>query len=120
MLFVENILLYTSSYLNYTDSIGKGLCCVNRRSNLIFKHSPKTIKRRIRLQERIIDTYLYHYSNKHNFKWSHEPLPKIYDYLKIPKLVMMNIDDQYVRSIIKAQNRIRNELEKIEAFHQLC
>lgn len=121
----DDILLHMSSYLNYGDAVGiHGLSSVNKATNLLFKNSPKILKRRVKIQERVIDTCLYHYD--HNTKnaiidkrisWKHTKLPKIEDYLDIPMWITENIKDEYKQQVIKAQNRIRKDRTLMNQFH---
>lgn len=126
----EDVLLYASSYLSYEDALGHGLSSVNKIISTIFKSSPKIIKRRIRLQKRIIDTFLYHYKHGGKFPlntdgqspylyWKATKLPKVDDYLDIPRWIIDALDEKYVSKIAQAQARIREDQMNLNKFSAL-
>lgn len=122
----EDILLYASSFLSYEDAVGHGISNVNKSISAIFKNSPKIIRRRIKLQKRVIDTYLYHYKHGYKFNytgdngnymyWEHTKLPKIENYLNIPQWIIVGLDEKYLDPLVHAQKRIRNELMSLKKF----
>lgn len=123
MNLTDDIILHASTFLTYGDVIGGrsgGLVSVNKYFNNMFKTSPKIIKRRIKLQEKIIDSFLYHrYCHTRTFletppDWKPEPIPKIKDYLNIPKGILRSVKPPYVSQISDAQKRIRKENRKLD------
>ena len=123
MNLTDDIVLHASTFLTYGDVIGGrsgGLVSVNKYFNNMFKTSPKIIKRRIKLQEKIIDSFLYHrFSNTRAFEerrqdWKPEPIPKIDNYLNIPRGILLSVKPPYVSQISDAQKRIREENRKLD------
>lgn len=57
----EDIIIYITPFLQYTTCFGSnGLIVVNKSINSILKHTPSCVKRKIKIQNLIIKSCLYH------------------------------------------------------------